>query len=123
MVILEMVTGQPAVDYTRKKEDALLVLRIRDLVGNKKKPLEEIADVHLDDEYERGEMARVLRLGLVCTRTDPKLRPSISQVVCTLDGSERFFKEEGGKEGDVSRKQMYDSSMLMVRQMQALGIH
>ncbi|RID69587.1 hypothetical protein BRARA_C01673 [Brassica rapa] len=123
MVILEMVTGQPAVDYTRKKEDALLVLRIRDLVGNKKKPLEEIADVHLDDEYERGEMARVLRLGLVCTRTDPKLRPSISQVVCTLDGSERFFKEEGGKEGDVSRKQMYDSSILMVRQMQALGIH
>ncbi|XP_018476729.1 receptor like protein kinase S.2 [Raphanus sativus] len=123
MVILEMVTGQPAVDYTRKKEDALLVLRIRDLVGNKKKPLEEIADVHLDDEYERREMARVLRLGLVCTRTDPKLRPSISQVVCTLDGSERFFKEEGGKEGDVSRKEMYDSSMLMVRQMQALGIH
>ncbi|CAH8383245.1 unnamed protein product [Eruca vesicaria subsp. sativa] len=123
MVILEMVTGQPAVDYTRKKEDALLVLRIRDLVGNKKKPLEEIADVHLDDEYERREMARVLRLGLVCTRTDPKLRPSISQVVCTLDGSERFFEEEGGKEGDVSRKQMYDSSMLMVRQMQALGIH
>ncbi|KAF8105227.1 hypothetical protein N665_0161s0026 [Sinapis alba] len=123
MVILEMVTGQPAVDYTRKKEDALLVLRIRALVGNKKKPLEEIADVHLDDEYERQELARVLRLGLVCTRTDPKLRPSISQVVCTLDGSERFFKEEGGKEGDVSRKEMYDSSMLMVRQMQALGIH
>ncbi|KAL0710606.1 hypothetical protein Bca4012_017584 [Brassica carinata] len=123
MVILEMVTGQPAVDYRRKKEDALLVLRIRDLVGYKKKPLEEIADVHLDDEYERREMARVLRLGLVCTRTDPKLRPSISQVVCTLDGSERFFKEEGGKEGDVSRRQMYDSSMLMVRQMQALGIH
>ncbi|CAH8264527.1 unnamed protein product [Arabidopsis lyrata] len=123
VVVLEMVTGQPAVDYKRKKEDALLVLRIREIVGNRKKILEEIADIHLDDEYENRELARLLRLGLVCTRTDPKLRPSISQVVSILDGSERFFEEEGGKEGDVSRKQMYDSSMLMIRQMQALGIH
>uniref|UniRef100_A0A1J3FRB9 Receptor like protein kinase S.2 n=1 Tax=Noccaea caerulescens TaxID=107243 RepID=A0A1J3FRB9_NOCCA len=123
IVVLEMVTGQPAVDYKKKKEDALLVLRIRELVGNRKKPLEEIADIRLEDEYERQEMARLLRLGLVCTRTDPKLRPSISQVVCILDGSERFFEEKRGKEGDVSRKKMYDSSMLMIRQMQALGIH
>ncbi|CAH2059730.1 unnamed protein product [Thlaspi arvense] len=106
VVVLEMVTGQPAVDYKRKKEDALLVLRIRELVGYRKKSLEEIADIHLDDEYERREMARLLRLGLVCTRTDPKLRPSISQVVSTLDGSERFFEEEGGKEGDFFQ-QMY----------------
>jgi len=40
-------------------------------------------------------------------------------VLSILDG--RLFEEEGGKEGDVSRKQMYDSSMLMIRQMQALG--
>lgn len=123
MVVLEMITGQPAVDYRRKKEDALLVLRIREVVSNRKKLLEEIADIHLDDVFERQEVARVLRLGLVCTRTDPKLRPSISQVVSILDGSEKFFKEEGRKEGDVSRKQMYESSILMIRQMQALGIH
>ncbi|ESQ51865.1 hypothetical protein EUTSA_v10016233mg [Eutrema salsugineum] len=123
VVVLEMVTGQPAVDYKRKKEDALLVLRIRESVGNQRKPLDEIVDIHLECEFERREMARVLRLGLVCTRTDPKLRPSISQVVNILDGSERFFEEEGGKESDVSRKQMYDSSLLMIRQMQALGIH
>ncbi|KFK26381.1 hypothetical protein AALP_AA8G240900 [Arabis alpina] len=81
VVILEMVTGQPAVDYKKRKEDALLVLKIRELVGNRKKSLSEIADIHLEDGYEICEMARLLRLGLVCTRTDPKLRLSISQVV------------------------------------------
>ncbi|CAN8315780.1 unnamed protein product [Cochlearia groenlandica] len=123
VVVLEMITGQPAVDYKRKKEDALLVLRIRESVGNQKKTLEEITDIGLNGEYETREIARVLQLGLVCTRTDPKLRPSISQVVSILDGSERFFEVEGRKEGDVNRKQMYGSSILMIRQMQALGIH
>ncbi|XP_010556952.1 PREDICTED: receptor like protein kinase S.2-like [Tarenaya hassleriana] len=123
VVILEMVTGQPAVDLRRRQEDVLLVLRIRDLVGTKKRQLEEVMDSRLREEHDRREMARLLRLGLVCTRTDPGLRPTMSQVMSILDGNDKFFAEQGREEGSVDRKQVYGSSMSMIRGMQALGIH
>ena len=121
MVVLEVVTGQVAVDF--RWPGALLVQRVHEFSA-RKKPLEEIADLRLDGEYDKEELVRLIKLGMACTRSKPELRPSMAQIVSILDGNDKFFVEEEGqiKERSEEWKQRNAPSLSLIRRIQALGI-
>ena len=120
MVVLEVVTGQMAVDF--RWPGVLLVKRVREL-AERKKPLEEMADWRLDGEHDQEELVRLIKLGMACTRSKPELRPSMGQIVSILDGNDKFFMEERqNKERREEWKQTNACSLSLIKRIQALGI-
>ncbi|KAK9725790.1 hypothetical protein RND81_05G169500 [Saponaria officinalis] len=119
VVILEILTGQMSVDC--RHPEVLLVKRLREF-ENTSRSLEEVADPQMDGNYDREEFVRLLKLGLACTYSDPKLRPRMRQIASILDGNSLRIVE-GRKEGVEEWKQRNALSMSYIRRIQALGIH
>ncbi|XP_024194173.1 receptor like protein kinase S.2 [Rosa chinensis] len=120
VVILEVITGQMAVDFRRP--EVLLVKRVREF-GARKKTLEDMADFRLNGVYNQKELLRLFKLGIACTRSNPQLRPSMRQLVRILDGNDKCLteickKDESGEEW----RQVNDSALSLIKRIQALGI-
>ncbi|KAG4907027.1 hypothetical protein JHK84_055551 [Glycine max] len=60
----------------------------------RKRPLEALADMGLNGEYNLKELMRLVSLGAACTESDPKLRPSTTHIVTILDGNEKLIMGE-----------------------------
>ncbi|PQM39369.1 receptor like protein kinase S.2 [Prunus yedoensis var. nudiflora] len=68
-------------------------------------------------------MMRLIKLGIGCTRSNPRLRPNMRQIVRILDGNDKCFMEEGKKEESMKEwRQMNASSLSLIKRIQALGI-
>ncbi|KAG6742668.1 hypothetical protein POTOM_053590 [Populus tomentosa] len=120
VVVLEVVSGQMAVDFRRP--EVLLVLRVHEF-ETQKRPLEDLADIRLNREYDHEELIRIVKLGIACTRSNPELRPSMRQIVRILDGNDQWFMEGGRrKESREEWRQNNASSLSLIRRIQALGI-
>lgn len=120
VVILEVVSGQMAVDFSRP--EVLLVKRVHEFEAQQRR-YEELADWRMDGEYNHKELVRMVKLGMACTRSDPKLRPSIRQIVNILDGYDKCFIEQGQrKESAEEWKRKNHSSLSLIKRIQALGI-
>lgn len=120
MVVLEVVSGQMTVDFSRP--EVLLVKRVHEFEVRKRR-YEELADWRLDGQYNHKELVRLVKLGMACTRSDPKLRPSIRKIVSILDGYDRCFLEEGQKkETREEWKRKNSSSLSLIKGIQGLGI-
>ncbi|XP_057549411.1 receptor like protein kinase S.2 [Amaranthus tricolor] len=119
VVVLEMVSGQMAVDF--RHPEVLLVKRVREYEATGR-PLEGLADPQLGGEYEPQEFVRLLKLGLACTHSDPRLRPSMRQITSILDGNSSCIFQ-GCMEAIEEWKQANSYSMSLIRRIQALGIH
>ncbi|CAJ2669941.1 unnamed protein product [Trifolium pratense] len=118
VVVLEVVSGQMAVDF--RYQEVLLVKKVHEFVV-RKRPLKELADIRLNGEYNEQELMRLVRLGIACTSGDPKLRPSMRQIVSFLDGNDKLLnmiKKESREEW----RERNSSSLSMIRRIQALGI-
>ncbi|XP_019181022.1 PREDICTED: receptor like protein kinase S.2 [Ipomoea nil] len=121
VVLLEVVSGQMAVDFRRP--EVLLVHRLHEF-ELRKRPYEELADPRLDGKINKREVLRMVRLGMACTRSDPAQRPSMRQIVSILDGRDQWFLENGlRKEKREDWRKRNASSLSHVRRIQALGIH
>ncbi|XP_010241366.1 PREDICTED: receptor like protein kinase S.2-like [Nelumbo nucifera] len=120
VVMLEVVTGQMAVDF--RWPEVLLVKKVREFQA-RKRPLMELVDWRLDGEYDHREMVRLVKLGMACTHSDPDLRPSMKKIVSILDGNDRCL-EEGGqrKERRDEWQQRNYCSLALIKRIQALGI-
>ncbi|XAR62581.1 Non-specific serine/threonine protein kinase [Bertholletia excelsa] len=110
VVMLEVVTGQMAVDF--RHPEVLLVERILES-EERKRPYQELADWRLNDEYDCKELERVIKLGMACTRSNPKSRPNMRQIIRILDA------RGGGRE---EWRERNASSLSLIRRIQALGI-
>ncbi|KAF7837107.1 receptor like protein kinase S.2-like [Senna tora] len=119
VVMLEVVSGQLAVDF--RQPEVLLVKKVHEF-EIRKRPLEELADMRLNGDYNYKELMRMVKLGIACTQSNPQLRPSMRQIVCTLDGNDRLIMEENQKESREEWNQSNARSLSMIRRMQALGI-
>lgn len=120
VVMLEVVSGQMAVDFRRP--EVLLVKRVHDFVA-RNRPLEDLADIRLNGEYNRKELIRLVKLGIECTGSDPESRPSMRQIVGVLDGNDQSFVEQRQKKESVEEwKQVNAISLSLVKRIQALGI-
>ncbi|RZB87088.1 Receptor like protein kinase S.2, partial [Glycine soja] len=73
VVVLEIVSGLKAVDF--RQLEVLLVNKVHEFEV-RKRPLEALADVGLNGEYNLKELIRLVSLRAACTHSDPKLRPS-----------------------------------------------
>ncbi|KAI8004775.1 Receptor like protein kinase S.2 [Camellia lanceoleosa] len=120
VVVLEVVSGQMAVDFRRP--EVLLVKRVHEFEA-RKRPYEELADWRLNGVYNQKELVRMIKLGMACTRSDPKSRPGMRQIVQILDGHDKCFMEEGQKkESREEWREKNASSLSLIRRIQALGI-
>ncbi|XP_052189724.1 receptor like protein kinase S.2 [Diospyros lotus] len=121
VVVLEVVTGQMAVDFRRP--EVLLVKRVRKFEA-RSRPHEELADPRLNGECDPKELMRLIKLGMACTHSNPESRPSMRQIVHILDGHDKCFLGGGKKE---ERREEWRhrnmSSLSLIRRIQALGIH
>ncbi|WOH08268.1 hypothetical protein DCAR_0727706 [Daucus carota subsp. sativus] len=121
VVVLEVLSGQMAVDFSRP--EALLVKRVKDLEAQKRR-YDEFADRRLEGQYNHKELVRVVKLGMACTRSDPKERPSIRSIVGILNGYDKCFLEQGLKK-ETREDWIHNnySSLSLVKRIQALGIN
>ncbi|TYI61261.1 hypothetical protein E1A91_D10G160700v1 [Gossypium mustelinum] len=121
VVVLEVVSGYMAADF--RQPEVLLVKRVHNF-ETRKRPFEELVDIRLKEEYNTEEFLRLTKLGIACTRSDPKLRPTIRQIVSILDGNDKSFMEEWQrKEGSEEWKERNAYSLSLVRRIHALGLH
>ncbi|KAK7286954.1 hypothetical protein RJT34_22328 [Clitoria ternatea] len=118
VVVLEVVSGHMAVDF--RQPEVLLVKKVHDF-EIRKRPLEGLVDTRLNGEYNYKELMRLVRLGIKCTSSDPKLRPSTRQIVSILDGNDKLIMGENmeSKEEWIERNAC---SLALVKRIQALGI-
>ncbi|KAJ3671770.1 hypothetical protein LUZ60_007849 [Juncus effusus] len=122
VVVLEILSGIQAVDFRLK--EVLLVKRVKEFKLIER-DLGELVDRRLDGEFDRHEMMRLVKLGVVCTRSNGDLRPNMKQIVSILDGNDEILDSIGdqkeGREEDWRKKNA--SSLNLVRRIKALGIH
>ncbi|KAK7280989.1 hypothetical protein RIF29_08602 [Crotalaria pallida] len=86
IMLLELVTGQRAIDFSRLEEadDVLLLDHVTKLKRENK--LETVIDCNLDKNYDMEEVELVVQVALLCTQESPEDRPAMSEVVRMLDG-------------------------------------
>ncbi|KAF4374642.1 hypothetical protein G4B88_004894 [Cannabis sativa] len=120
VVMLEVVSGQMAVDFRRP--EVLLVQKVREFIA-RQRPLEELADFTMNGEYNYKELMRLIKLGIECTDSNPQSRPSMRQIVQILDGNDKSFMEQWQKKDSIEEwKHMNAPSLLLIKGIQALGI-
>ncbi|XVF60973.1 hypothetical protein PTKIN_Ptkin08bG0090800 [Pterospermum kingtungense] len=85
IMLLELVTGQRAIDFARleEEEDVLLLDHIKKLLRENR--IDDIVDRHLKI-YDPKEVETIVRVALLCTQSSPEDRPKMAQVVKMLEG-------------------------------------
>lgn len=86
VALLELVTGQRAIDFSRleEEEDVLLVDHMKKLLREKRE-LHNIVDKNLK-VYDPKEVEMIVQVALLCTQNAPEDRPRMAQVVKMLKG-------------------------------------
>ncbi|XP_010521401.1 PREDICTED: probable LRR receptor-like serine/threonine-protein kinase At5g63710 [Tarenaya hassleriana] len=85
ITLLELVTGQRAIDFSRleEEENVLLLDHIKKLLREER--IRDIVDGNLTS-YEQKEVETIVQVALLCTQSSPEERPTMSEVVKMLQG-------------------------------------
>ncbi|KAL0721343.1 hypothetical protein Bca4012_035942 [Brassica carinata] len=86
ITLLELVTGQRAIDFSRleEEENVLLLDHIKKLLREQR--LRDIVDSNLTT-YDSEEVETIVQVALLCTQGAPEDRPAMSEVVKMLQGT------------------------------------
>ncbi|KAG6692163.1 hypothetical protein I3842_10G099700 [Carya illinoinensis] len=84
IVSLEIVAGKSNMKF-RPNESCVCLLDWA-LVLQQKSNLVELVDPNLGSEFNMEEAIRMIKVALLCTNPSPALRPTMSVVVCMLEG-------------------------------------
>ncbi|XP_042971429.1 probable LRR receptor-like serine/threonine-protein kinase At5g10290 isoform X3 [Carya illinoinensis] len=108
IMLLELVTGQRAIDFSRLEEedDVLLLDHVKKLEREKK--LEAIVDPNLSQNYDIQEVEMMIQVALLCTQSSPDDRPAMSEVVRMLEGEGLAERWEEWQHIEVTRRQEYE---------------
>ncbi|XP_055825614.1 probable LRR receptor-like serine/threonine-protein kinase At5g10290 isoform X1 [Solanum dulcamara] len=108
IMLLEIVTGQRAIDFSRLEEedDVLLLDHVKKLQRDKK--LDAIVDRNLNKNYELDEVEMMIQVALLCTQASPEDRPAMSEVVRMLEGEGLAERWEEWQHVEVNRMQEYE---------------
>uniref|UniRef100_A0A5B7AHX4 non-specific serine/threonine protein kinase n=1 Tax=Davidia involucrata TaxID=16924 RepID=A0A5B7AHX4_DAVIN len=108
IMLLEIVTGQRAIDFSRLEEedDVLLLDHVKKL--EREKRLDAIVDRNLNRNYNIQEVEMMIQVALLCTQASPEDRPAMSEVVRMLEGEGLAERWEEWQHGEVTRRQEYD---------------
>eukprot|EP00262_Sarcandra_glabra_P017553 TRINITY_DN604_c1_g2_i2.p1 TRINITY_DN604_c1_g2~~TRINITY_DN604_c1_g2_i2.p1 ORF type:complete len:555 (+),score=79.43 TRINITY_DN604_c1_g2_i2:143-1807(+) len=108
IMLLELVTCQRAIDFSRlEEEDDVLLL---DLVTKlqRENQLDSIVDGNLDGNYDSAEVEMMIQVALLCTQTVPEHRPMMSEVVRMLEGEGLSRRWEEWQQVEITRRQNYE---------------
>ncbi|XP_060212369.1 probable LRR receptor-like serine/threonine-protein kinase At5g63710 isoform X2 [Lycium barbarum] len=85
ITLLELVTGQRAIDFSRleEEEDVLLLDHIKKLLREKR--LDDIVDGNMKT-YDSKVVETILQVALLCTQSSPEERPKMAEVITMLKG-------------------------------------
>uniref|UniRef100_A0A7N0TJ55 non-specific serine/threonine protein kinase n=1 Tax=Kalanchoe fedtschenkoi TaxID=63787 RepID=A0A7N0TJ55_KALFE len=108
IMLLELVTGQRAVDVSRLEEedDVLLLDHVKKL--EREKRLGDIVDGNLGINYNLEEVETMIQVALLCTQPSPEDRPPMSEVVRMLEGEGLAERWEEWQNVEVTRRQEYE---------------
>ncbi|PPD93000.1 hypothetical protein GOBAR_DD10032 [Gossypium barbadense] len=108
IMLLELVTGQRAIDFSRLEEedDVLLLDHVKKLEREKK--LDAIVDQNLNENYNIEEVEAMIQVALLCTQASPEERPAMSEVVRMLEGEGLAERWEEWQHVEVTRRQEYE---------------
>jgi len=93
ILLMEIVSGRVTMNTTEHGVPSCLIDEMRDLYrkaqeSGKDEYLLRLVDRNLRENYDREEVVRVLKISLLCSTDNPNSRPSISQVVSILLGTQ-----------------------------------
>ncbi|OEL19792.1 putative LRR receptor-like serine/threonine-protein kinase [Dichanthelium oligosanthes] len=108
IMLLELVTGQRAIDFSRLEEedDVLLLDHVKKL--QREGQLDSIVDGNLNQNYDSEELEMIIQIALLCTQASPEDRPSMSEVVRMLEGEGLAERWEEWQQVEVTRRQEYE---------------
>nr|ATY46633.1 somatic embryogenesis receptor kinase 1-1 [Cunninghamia lanceolata] len=108
ITLLELVTGQRAIDFSRLEEedDVLLLDHVKKL--QREKRLDAIVDGNLKQNYDAKEVEAIIQVALLCTQTSPEDRPTMTEVVRMLEGDGLAERWEEWQQVEVIRRQEYE---------------
>ncbi|OMO73082.1 hypothetical protein COLO4_27267 [Corchorus olitorius] len=108
IMLLELVTGQRAIDFSRLEEedDVLLLDHVKKL--EREKRLDAIVDRNLNKNYNIQEVEAMIQVALLCTQASPEDRPAMSEVVRMLEGEGLAERWEEWQHVEVTRRQEYE---------------
>jgi serine/threonine protein kinase len=86
VVLLEMLTGLQTLDLKRLTEKQNLVEWIKPSLSDKRKLKGNIVDHRLEGQYSPKAAFKTAQLILKCLESNPKMRPSMNDVLVTLEG-------------------------------------
>lgn len=84
VVLVEMLTGLRALDTNRPNGQHNLVDWIKPHLSDRRK-LKNIMDMRLEGKYPSKSAVQIAQLALTCLGPEPKTRPSMKEVVDTLE--------------------------------------
>eukprot|EP00249_Psilotum_nudum_P024467 c29192_g1_i5 orf=1089-2837(-) len=107
VMLLELVTGQRAIDFSRlqEEEDVLLLDHVKKLQHEKR--LASIVDPSLQ-LYNGQEVEEFIQVALLCTQPTPEDRPKMAEVVRMLIGEGLAERWEEWQQVEFIRRQEYD---------------
>uniref|UniRef100_A0A0D6R4E7 Protein kinase domain-containing protein n=1 Tax=Araucaria cunninghamii TaxID=56994 RepID=A0A0D6R4E7_ARACU len=84
VIVLEILSGRRSLDQDRPKEEVDLVEWAWSLYENEK--LIQVVDSRLSKTYNQEEAICLSIIGLLCTMNDPRMRPSMEEVLWYING-------------------------------------
>jgi len=103
VVLLEMLTGLQALDNTRPSGQQNLVEWARPSLRDKRK-LRKIMDSRLEGRYPLKAATQAAELILKCLEADPKVRPSMEEVLATLENINTIWEKNQETREDASSR-------------------
>lgn len=95
IILLELLCGLRVFDKNRPMKEQNLVVWAKPYLSNKRKLL-QIVDSRLEDLYPHDEAYEFGKVAFKCLSLDPKLRPSMAEVVDMLErfGSDHYRQNQ-----------------------------
>ncbi|OVA14216.1 Protein kinase domain [Macleaya cordata] len=108
IMLLELVTGQRAIDFSRlaEEDDVLLLDHVKKLESEKR--LDAIVDRNLNGNYNSQEVEMMIKVALLCTQASSEDRPAMSEVVRMLEGEGLAERWEEWQQVVVTRRDEYE---------------
>ncbi|KAL2333398.1 hypothetical protein Fmac_014611 [Flemingia macrophylla] len=83
VVLLELMSGRHVLDRNRSKRKHFLVDWAKPLIDRKR--ISKVMDARIKGQYSEREAGRIAHLAIQCLSTVPKLRPTMDEVVRSLE--------------------------------------
>ncbi|KAJ1425250.1 Serine/threonine-protein kinase, active site [Sesbania bispinosa] len=100
VLLVEIVTGRCNTNTRLPLGEQYILEKTWELY--ERRELVELVDISLNGEFDAEEACNILKIGLLCTQDNPKLRPTMSSVVKMLTGEKDVNESKITKPGLIS---------------------